>query len=259
VARLGGDEILRALRERGVRGYRAVRFRRNRSTILSVGRDGATLNLHDAFREAPARILDALATYLSSGRAGPDEVAAALRTIREWKVLRRGLREAGRRERRRRRGAGGSRGTPAHRTPCCATPEQRRYLRALYRHYNRTRFGGRLPANLTVRLSSRMRSRFGQVRLHRRADGRRIVLDIALHADLMLPGNDWARHDTLLHEMAHVEAWLRHGDAGHGEVWERIARRVRCEARACARRHIRTRGRGRAPSPHVPDDLERAA
>ena len=143
--------------------------------------------------------------------------------------------------------------------PDCATLAQRRYLEALYRHYNRSLFGGRLPEDVCVRLSSRMKSRLGQVKLWRDRWGRRSVIELALNADLMLPENDENRIDTLLHEMAHIEAWLFHGDGGHGEPWKECARRVGCIDLACAGRGPRRRGRGQPPTDRVPDDLRRAA
>lgn len=260
MARYTEKGILDALRARGVRRVRQVRFRRNRSTILSIGGGGRTLNLHAAFADASAGILDALATYLNGERLPAHRARTALRRLRQWPPLVHGLRQARRASTRRRR-----RPRRPHRTgppgpgPCCGTEAQKRYLRALYAHYNRTRFRGRLPSELTVRLSSRMRTRYGQARLYRHANGRRAAIDIGLHADLMLRQNDGDRHDTLLHEMAHVEAWLLHGDAGHGPAWKAVAERVGCAARACGHREIRQRSLGEPPTARVPDDLTRAA
>lgn len=266
MARYSERGILDALRARGVRGVRQVRFRQNRSTILSVTGGGRTLNLHAAFADAPARILDALATYLAGERLPPYRARAALRTLREWQPLLKQMRLARRRAARqraarrtgRRQKRNANAGPPAP-GPCCGTDAQQRYLRALYAHYNRTRFRNRLPRDLAVRLSSRMRSRYGQARLYRHANGRRAAIDIALHADLMLRENDRERHDTLLHEMAHIEAWLLHRDAGHGSAWKRIAVRVGCAPTACGHRRIRQRTLGAPPTGRVPDDVGRAA
>src|SRR5690606_14322713 len=120
------------------------------------------------------------------------------------------------------------------------------------RRLNAERFGARLPADLPLRLSRRMTRRLGHVRWHRRADGTRIVVELALNPDLFLVGNEAQLRDTLLHEMAHVEAWLEHGSAGHDAVWRRIARRVGCEPRACTRARIRRRARGAPPPARVP-------
>jgi predicted SprT family Zn-dependent metalloprotease len=86
-----------------------------------------------------------------------------------------------------------------------------------------------------------MSRRLGQIRF---LDGPpRRVVEIALNADLMLEANEAQRLDTMLHEMAHAEAFLVHGHRGHGAVWRRIAGRVGCEPRACtAARIVRRRG-----------------
>src|SRR5690606_20012095 len=106
--------------------------------------------------------------------------------------------------------------------PCCGTPEQRAYLRDLYARLNQARFGGRLPPDIPLRLSDRMRRRLGQIRYDDGA-AQRAVLEIALNVDLMLRANDGQRLDTMLHEMAHAEAYLLHGERGHGAHWRRIA------------------------------------
>lgn len=251
--------MLAALRQRGVRGVRRVGFRCNRSTILSLSAGGGRLSLHSAFAHATPRILDALAVYLTEGTLRTPGFRRASRTIRTWRRLERamaaerrrnGVRGGRRRQRRTEKPAPG---------PCCATLAQRRYLEGVYRHYNRSLFGGRLPDDVCLRLSSRMSSRLGQVKLWRDRWGRRSVIELALNADLMLPENDANRVDTLLHEMAHIEAWLVYGDGGHGEAWKEIARRVGCIDLACAGRGPRRRARGQAPTDRVPDDLRRAA
>ncbi|HUF12527.1 MAG TPA: SprT family zinc-dependent metalloprotease [Longimicrobiales bacterium] len=258
MARLTEVEVVAALRERGVLQVRRVGFRANRSTILSLSPGGGRLSLHVAFTEATPRILDALAVYLLEGPRRTSGFRRASRTIRTWRRLERAMaaelrRAGGRRGRRRRRIEKPAPG------PCCATLAQRRYLEALYAHYNRTAFGGRLPADVCVRLSSRMTTRLGQVKLWRDRWGRRSVIELALNADLMLPENDRNRRDTLLHEMAHIEAWLAYGDGGHGDAWKHIARRVGCIDLACAGRGPRRRGRGQRPTDRVPGDVRRAA
>jgi hypothetical protein len=235
-----------------------VGFRSNRSTILSLSPGGGRLSLHEAFAHASPRILDALAVYLTEGHLRTPGFRLASRTIRGWRRLERAMAAERRRApgRSRRRGRGRIQ-KPAP-GPDCATLAQRRYLEALYAHYNRTLFGGRLPDDVVLRLSSRMKSRLGQVKLYRDRWGRRSVIELALNADLMLPENDDNRIDTLLHEMAHIEAWLCHGDGGHGTAWKECARRVGCVDLACAGRG-RRRARGQPPTDRVPDDLRRAA
>jgi hypothetical protein len=259
VARLTEAEVLAALRERGVQNVRRVGFRANRSTILSLSPGAGRLSLHAAFAEASPRILDALAVYLMEGARRTSGFRRASRTIRTWRRLERAMAAERRKTATRRRSRSRHRIEKPDPGPCCATLAQRRYLEAMYRHCNRTHFGGRLPDDVCVRLSSRMTSRLGQVKLWRDRWGRRSVIELALNADLMLPENDANRMDTLLHEMAHIEAWLVYGDGGHGDDWKRIARRVGCIDLACAGRGPRRRGRGRPPTDRVPDDLRRAA
>jgi len=127
--------------------------------------------------------------------------------------------------------------------PCCATPAQREYLRRLYGYLNRSRFGGRLPRRVPLRLSSRMRSRLGHM-VPGEIDGRRRVLEIALNVDLMLSGNGRIRLDTLVHEMAHAADWVFDGEVGHGPTWRWWAERAGCDATACETGRIRHRRRG---------------
>lgn len=251
-------EVLRRLRDGGARRLRAVRFRRNRRTIWSLTRHGTVLNLHEAYRGAPWSVLDAFAAIARlaptpEGRRGA-EYGRATGRVRAWPGLAPALRRIRSEHRRRtRRRAPRSRATSLRPGPCCASPEQRAYLRTLYRHLNHARFGGRLPADVHVRLSSRMRSRLGQMR-GGVVDGRRVVVEIALNEDLMLEGNGSERLETLLHEMAHVADWLESGAVGHGPGWRAWARRAGCADRACTRATIhrradRRRRVGRVPPP----------
>lgn len=236
------EALLSGLWARGVRRIHAIRLKRNRSRLLSVSRDGRTLHVHVAFAGAPAEVVDAIALFLTA-RRGSAAHARAVAAIRRWGMH--ALRDA--------TDVAGARPAPEPRPgPCCGTPEQRRFLRDEYLRLNDERFGGRLPADLPIRLSRRMTRRLGHVRWHRRVDGRRVVVELALNPDLFLPGNEAQLRDTLLHEMAHVEAWLEHGSAGHDAVWRRIARRVGCEPRACTRARIRRRARGAPPPARVP-------
>lgn len=215
-------------------------LRQNRSTIWSLTQGGRVLNLHVAYRRAPLTVLRA---FVVIAREGPGRVRSeawtrACRVVSEWPGLAvelRRIRAAARRQRApTRRGPGVG--------PCCATPGQRVYLRRLYTYLNQTRFGGRLPASVPLRLSRRMTSRLGQM-VPGMVDGRRAVLEIALNVDLLLEGNGRERLDTLLHEMAHAADYLLHGATGHGESWRRWARRAGCDDRACCHTPIRRRRR----------------
>jgi hypothetical protein len=137
---------------------------------------------------------------------------------------------------------------------CCGTPAQLQSLAHWYRQLNRSHFGGALPELLPVRLSDRMRRRLGHVQ-YAGGTASRAVTEIALNVDLLLPGNERALRDTMLHELAHAEAWLRHGQRGHGRIWQRIAARVGCEPLACSVMRIRRRRRGMPPTDATPRAL----
>jgi hypothetical protein len=225
-----------ALAARGVAVGR-VRFRRNRSRLISISADLATLNLHDCFRGAPGPVLDAIATFI---RAPQRSLAyrRAIARMRSWWHAQ----------------APDEPDAVKHTTAtyCCATPEQRSYLARLYRRLNAECFGSRLPEIVPLRLSGKMSRRFGHISYGRARAGERAIEEIALNADLMLEGNDDALVGTLVHEMAHAEAWLLHGHRGHGAVWRAIARRVGCEDRACSDLRIRRRRRRREVPTRVP-------
>lgn len=220
------DRLLQGLRARGL-AIRRVRYRDNRTVLLSVSRDGRTLNCHAAFRSAPARIVDAITVFLRS-RRGTVEYRRALDRIRNWEGTRRGL------ERARRRGARQT----ARRLAGPPSPEAAAVGR-LFRQFNRAKFGGRLP-EVPIRVSGRMTRSLGTISYGGRGEDRR-VREIAISADLLDPANRPILEDTLLHEMAHAEAWLRHGHRGHGAIWRAIARRVGCTPSALI--HTRVRGR----------------
>lgn len=114
-------------------------------------------------------------------------------------------------------------------------------VRALFERYNRERFAGRLPP-IPLRVSGRMTRSLGTISYEVEAHGRG-VRGIAISDDLLLAGNEEFLVDTLLHEMAHAEAWLDHGHRGHGAVWRRIAERVGCSPRARTCEPVRRRRR----------------
>ena len=226
--------FLEALHRRGARRVTKVVFRRNRATIWSLSSAGTVLNLHEGYRDAPPSIMDAFAVIVRDAQRDTTAYREAAKRVRDWPGLMpalRRVRDAFRRTRKRRRA------TPTYPGPCCATPEQKRYLRRLYLYLNDSRFDGRLPRTLPLRLSNRFRARLGQA-VPGLYDGRRIVLEIALNVDLMLEGNGRERLDTLLHEMAHAADWLFSGGEGHGETWRRWARHAGCQTVTCTENPI---------------------
>lgn len=223
-----------------------VRFKKNRGRIISVARDGSTLHIHACFQEADEAAMHAVATFLKAGRRSY-AYREAVKAMREFfdahapkYVALTGEEEDHRVTR------------DVQRLPCVGTTPQRDFLREAYARFNSTLFNNRLPSVVCMRLSDRMKSRLGHVRYHVTATGERVILELALNVHLMLPRNESVLLDTLLHEMTHIEAWLRHGERGHGRAWKLIARRVGCEATACSTEPIRRR-RNRVPVTEVPD------
>jgi hypothetical protein len=224
------DGFRRVLHAQGARRIRRVRFKPNRTRIISLSRDGLSLNVHDCFRIADADAIDAVVTFIRAPRSSP-EFREAVARLRLWWLAVRGTLP------------GSDPAVALLRGGGAGTPDQLEYLADLYRRINEERFDGRLPDPPRIRLSSKMSSRFGHVEYVWRGE-RRWVEEIALNIDLMLAGNEKHLFDTLVHEMAHLEAWLEHGHRHHGPVWRAIAERVGCEPTACTAVQIRRRRRG---------------
>jgi hypothetical protein len=235
------NDFLEELRSRGAVRLSRVTFRANRSTVWSITRSGRVLNLHAAFASAPsAELFDAFATLVREGGVASSASRSAARVVGAWPALAPGLADARRARRNRPESA------------CCATSGQSRYLRILYAYFNATRFEGRLPADLPVRLSDRMRSSLGHMMPGSGGDRERTVVEIALNVDLMLKGNGADRIDTLLHEMAHVADYLLSGRRGHGKTWRMWARRAGCRPERMHDRPLRRRRRKNASVTRVP-------
>lgn len=238
---LSPEEFVRALRQRRVLHISEVRFKDNRQRIITLGRDGCTLHIHECFRHAPDEVLQAVATFLKAGRrsAAYGEATRALRDF--WTV--------------------NAENTVDEDTKILAavrsqyssgTREQHAFLRDAYANLNQIYFDNALPADFPIRISDRMASRFGHMRYHIMRDGTRIVLEIGINHTLFARGQESNLLDTLLHEMTHVEAWLVHAHKAHGAPWKRIARRVGCEPRACSKKVIMRRRRNAPPLDRVP-------
>lgn len=225
-------DLLTALRNAGARHLERVRFKSNRRTIWSVSSTGKALNLHEGYRAAPWSLLRHFAVIASRGETGA--ARAARSAVRSWPGLGPAVAGARRRTRKNNKKAGACHARPG---PCCASPEEVGRVRDLFLRLNEERFQNALPPDVHLRLSNRMRSRLGHMRGHV-STGRRIVVEIALSADLLLDGNQDVLNDTLLHEMAHAADWLVHGGRGHGTTWKAWARMVGCEPRACTRAEV---------------------
>jgi hypothetical protein len=238
---IGPEEFFVELRRRGALRLSSVTFRANRTVLWSLTQGGRVLNLHAAYLAGPtAELLDALATLAREGGVASAAGRRAAATVRAWPALGSALSAA--------RRARGNRPESA----CCATSGQSHYLRVLYEYFNRTRFEGRLPSDLPVRLSDRMRSALGHMLPAPDEGSERRVAEIALNVDLMLEGNGAERVDTLLHEMAHVADYLLSGHRGHGKSWRDWARRVGCRPERLHDRPVRRRRRRSVAVTRVP-------
>lgn len=242
---LTSTDFARELRSRGATRIRSATFRDNRSTVWSLTRGGTTLNVHRAFRNAPPDILDAFAVLAVEGGVGSRAARRAADRIRSWPPLLEAMEVTRLRHTR----DGRASGRP---TACCATEGQRAYLRALYRYFNGTRFGGSLPDDIPVRLSRRMKSALGHMRPGEDPNVGRFVAEIALNVDLLLSENGAERIDTLLHEMAHAADYLESGSRGHGPSWRSWARRVGCRPTTLYDRTVRFRKNRRVSIERVP-------
>lgn len=234
------QEFLFELHRRGAKRLSRVVFRRNRSIIWSLTQRGRVLNVHAVYGSATEELLDAFAILAREGGIKSRATRQAAYTVGTWPAVAYALKEA--------RAARGN-GLP---TGCCATPEQKRYLRALYRYFNDTRFGNRLPDDIPVRLSRRMVSSLGHMLPAEDSDASRRVAEIALNVDLMLPGNGAERLDTLLHEMAHAADYLESGNRGHGQSWRAWAKRVGARPDRIYERPVVRRRRRRTQVTRVP-------
>ena len=117
------------------------------------------LNLHEVYRGAPASIIDAFVVIVRGADRDTAAYREAVRHVRQWPGLGPALRSARMAHRRLNRGR--RRSMPDYTGPCCATYDQKQYVRRLYLYLNDIRFDGRLPLTLPLRLSNRFHSRLG--------------------------------------------------------------------------------------------------
>ena len=84
---LSSADFLHELRLRGARRLENVVFRKNRNTIWSLTKNGRILNVHEAFRPAPAELLEAFALIAREGGLASAQAEQASRTLSEWPPL----------------------------------------------------------------------------------------------------------------------------------------------------------------------------
>ena len=184
---------------------RDVQVHANRTVMVSLTERGV-LRIHRGYAYATDRTLEAVVTFIRPD-AGSRARIAARRVITEFPVERYVPRV---------RVTDGARRT---------SPVARRLIADLQRSHselNEAHFGGRLGP-VTIRLSSRMSTRLGELTVDR-STGR--VAEIALN-QRHVQGDGWGEVcDTLLHEMVHQ--WqVETGEApDHGARFKIKAREV---------------------------------
>jgi hypothetical protein len=211
---LWGDagDLSRRLEQLGLQGIRGVELHQNRTVMVSVTRRGV-LRLHQGYLFASDQVLGAIVRFLQSRGRGA-RAGRALKELLAFPVER--LVTAPRRTPRR-----GERPRPEDGTLI-------RELQQRHARLNQERFGGGLQ-RIRFRISSRMRSRLGEVLLDG-GTGRPAEIAISrrhLHRD------GWAEVEaTLLHEMVHQWQGERGLPVDHGRGFRVKAREVGAEPSA---------------------------
>ncbi|HWN18243.1 MAG TPA: SprT-like domain-containing protein [Gemmatimonadales bacterium] len=188
----------------GLRDVDRVLTHTNRTVMLSLHK--RVLRVHRGYAFAPDRVLQAIVRFLNP------RVPRALRRLAEREFL--------------------AFPVEAHApsTPCAKRPERARpgdlsllhRLESLHRQLNAQHFGGTL-AEIPIRLSSRMRTRLGELAVEIRSGE---PIDIAI-SRRHIARHAWCEVEhTLLHEMVHQ--WQAETGLGidHGRTFRRKAREV---------------------------------
>jgi hypothetical protein len=214
------ERFLATLRALGLSRIERCRLTRNRNVMVSFS--GTTLRVHEGYVAAPADVLRAIVAFVE-GRTRAER-RAAQRVIVAHPIS---------------SSAGASR-RPRSR------PEDRSLVVELTRwhqRYNADHFHGRL-ANVTLRVSRRMRSRLGHYTCAVQGEPAEIAIS---WRHIRRDGWDEALH-TLLHEMVHQWQDESGRPIDHGREFRGKAREVGvtpCARRALARRATQPRETGR--------------
>jgi len=221
---VSGDGLLDRLNQLGLRHVERLRLTRNRVVMVSFSRR-RVLSVHEAYRQAPDRVLKAIVRFVAPGTSR-DLRSAAQHEILSFHAA-----------------------APIERVPRPARPPERpragdpeavARLELLFAALNQRHFMGSLPA-LPIRLSGRMRTRLGHVTMDDQGRARDITIS---RRHLAAHGWDEVEH-TLLHEMVHVWQSAQGRGVDHGPDFRAKAREV--GVAAAARRWVkRPRSRQRS-------------
>jgi SprT-like family len=209
-----GNLLLARLQELGLPRFESITTHRNEQVMLSWI-PGKVLRIHEGYSAAPDDVLQAIVRFVSPGVRRPARLAAR-RTFLAFPVDQYAARPA--------RPARKARIAPQDR----AAHER---LVGMYQELNRAHFDGMLQP-IPIRISGRMRSRLGELRLDRKT-GAPLHIGIS-RRHIRRDGWDSVT-DTLLHEMVHQWQAETGVPVDHGRGFRQKARLVGIEPRAVRR------------------------
>ena len=202
---MSSDPLSARLSLLGLRGVARIVTHTNRIVMVSLGARGV-LRLHRGYTHAPDRVLRAIVRFLDA-RLPRAERRMAEREFIDFPVERH---------------APASPGPPRRERPRPGDLMLLHRLSQAHERLNREHFGGAL-GSLPLRLSSRMRTRLGELSVEVRS-GQPIEIAISRRH---IARHTWAEVEhTLLHEMVHQ--WQAETDlpVDHGSTFRRKAREV---------------------------------
>ena len=225
------DRLADRLSGQGLRPVARIRLTENRTVLVSFSRQ-RVLSVHRAYLAAPDEVLQAIVRFVTPG-THRDVRRRMQQVIVDWYAATwpKGDFPPAPRERKPER-------------PRPGDEETLTRLGLLFSEYNQRHFSGVLPV-IPIRLSSRMRSRLGQLTLD--PSGKATDISIS-RRHLRAHGWDEAAK-TLLHEMVHLWQCVSGHPVDHGSKFRAKAREVGVDA--SARRWVGPRKRLRATH-HAP-------
>ncbi len=203
------DRLVTRLRALGL-GDREVRCHSNRTVMLSLTPRGV-LRVHRGYAHAPDRVLNAIVRWAAPGTSAAARKSAE-REFLEWPIH---------------QFIAPTSDGPRRRRPAAGDEGLLGRLRLLHNSLNARHFGGEL-SEVPIRLSTRMKTRLGEVVLDRHDR----VVEIAIsRRHIRRDGWKEVAH-TMLHEMVHQWQAESGMAVDHGTAFRRKALAVGIEPRA---------------------------